>query len=88
MENLISDANIPGVKDCFFVTRPDKEHEGYFVPYMYVVLKDGVTVKDITAPAEAALHEHQHPVEIIQIPERPFYHFKTNRLHLEAPYAR
>ena len=88
MENLISDAQIPGVKDCFFVTRPDKEHEGFFVPYMYVVLEDGITVEDVRVHAHDALNPHQYPVEIIQIPERPFYHFKTNRLHIEAPYAR
>ena len=88
MENLISDAQIPGVKDCFFVTRPDKEHEGFFVPYMYVVLEDGITVEDVRVHAHDALNPHQYPVEIIQIPERPFYHFKTNRLHMEAPYAR
>ena len=88
MENLISDAQIPGVKDCFFVTRPDKEHEGFFVPYMYVVLEDGITVEEVRVHAHDALNPHQYPVEIIQIPERPFYHFKTNRLHMEAPYAR
>ena len=88
MENLISDAQIPGVRDCFFVTRPDKEHEGFFVPYMYVVLEDGITVEDVRVHAHDALNPHQYPVEIIQIPERPFYHFKTNRLHMEAPYAR
>lgn len=88
MENLISDADIPGVEDCFFVTRPDPEHEGFFVPYMYVVLEDGVTVKDVEPYALQALNDYQHPVEIIQVPERPFYHFKTNRLHMEAPYAR
>ena len=88
MENLISDAQIPGVKDCFFVTRPDKEHEGFFVPYMYVVLEEGVEVADVRVRAHDALNPHQYPVEIIQIPERPFYHFKTNRLHMEAPFAR
>ena len=88
MEHLISDAQIPGVKDCFFVTRPDKEHEGFFVPYMYVVLEDGITVEEVRVHAHDALNPHQYPVEIIQIPERPFYHFKTNRLHMEAPYAR
>lgn len=88
MENLISDAEIPGVADCFFITRPDKEHEGFYVPYMYVVLEDGVTVEDIKVATHEALNPHQYPAEIIQIPERPFYHFKTNRLHLPAPYAR
>lgn len=88
LENLVSDANIPGLADCFFVIRPDKEHEGFFVPYMYAVLEDGVKMSDIEAAVKTALKSCYHPVEIIQIPERPFYHFKTNRLHMEAPYAR
>lgn len=88
MENLLSDANIPGLNDCFFVTRPDHEHAGFFVPYLYAVLDEGFTIDEIRPYVEAALEEFQRPVEIIQIPERPFYHFKTNRLHLPAPYAR
>lgn len=88
MENKISDAQISGLKDSFFVTRPDADHEGYYVPYMYAVLEDGHTVDSIEQDVRDALEEHQYPVEIVQIPERPFYHFKTNRLHMEAPYAR
>ena len=88
LENLVSDAEIPGLKDCFFVIRPDKDHEGYYVPYMYAVLENGCSLKEIQKAVDAVLMEYQRPVEIIQIPERPFYHFKTNRLHLEAPYAR
>ena len=88
MENKISDANIPGIVDSFFVIVPDQVHKGYFVPYLYAVLEEGCTVESIEAPVKATLKEYEHPVEIIQIPERPFYHFKTNRLHLEAPYAR
>ena len=88
LENLVCDASIPGLADCFFVVRPDKQHEGFFVPYMYAVLKEGYTISDIAPAVNAALAEYQRPVEIIQIPERPFYHFKTNRLHMEAPYAR
>ena len=88
MENLISDANIPGLIDSFFVIAKDPMNEGYHVPYLYVVLEDGQTVENISAAVCSALEEFQHPVEIIQIPERPFYHFKTNRLHMEAPYRR
>ena len=88
LENLVSDAEIEGLKDCFFVIRPDKEHEGYYVPYMYAVLEEGCSLKEIQKDVDAALMDYQRPVEIIQIPERPFYHFKTNRLHLDPPYAR
>ena len=88
MENQISDAAIPGLVDSFFVIANDPEHAGYQVPYLYVVLEKGRTVESIEADVLGALKEYQHPVEIIQIPERPFYHFKTNRLHMEAPYRR
>ena len=88
LENKISDAAIPGLLDSFFVICPDRQHAGYYVPYLYAVLAEGYTAADIEKDVHAALKEHERPVEIIQISERPFYHFKTNRLHLDAPYAR
>ena len=88
MENQISDAAIPGLQDAFFVIARDPENEGYYVPYLYVVLEKGHTVESIRQGVHNALKEYQYPVEIIQVPERPFYHFKTNRLHMEAPYRR
>ena len=88
MENRISDADVPGLIDSFFVIACDSKHEGYYVPYLYVVLEEGHTVESIQNDVFNALEEYQYPVEIIQIPERPFYHFKTNRLHMEHPYRR
>lgn len=88
MENKISDAKIPGVVDAFFVNVRDPHNEGFYVPYLYVVLEEGHTVDSIREDVMKALEEFEHPVEIIQVPERPFYHFKTNRLHMEAPYRR
>ena len=88
MENLISDAKIPGLLDSFFVITKDPQHDGFYLPYLYVVLDDNCTVDSIHSEVLNVLEEYQHPVEIIQIPERPFYHFKTNRLHMEAPYRR
>ncbi|MBR5445001.1 MAG: AMP-binding protein, partial [Clostridia bacterium] len=82
MENNIVDAEIPGLVDNFFVITEDPEHEGCFIPYLYVVLEDGYTVEDIRAKVCEALQEFEWPVEIIQIPERPFFHFKTNRIGL------
>ena len=88
MENRISDAAIPGLIDSFFVIAKDPENDGYYIPYLYVVLEKGHTVESIRNEVFNALEEYQHPVEIIQIPERPFYHFKTNRLHMDDPYRR
>lgn len=80
MENSIIDAEIAGIKDEFFVIAPDSKHAGYYLPYLYVVLEDGYTIEDVREKISAVLEEHEQPVEIFQVPERPFFHFKTNRI--------
>lgn len=82
MENIVADANIEGIEDEFFVVVPDSEHEGCFVPYLYVVLKEGYNVADIEDDVRKCLQDYMQPIEIIQIEERPFFHFKTNRIGL------
>lgn len=82
MENIVADADIDGIDDEFFVIVPDVEHTGYFLPYLFVVLKDGYTLADIEKPVRACLKEYMQPVEIRQLKERPFFHFKTNRIGL------
>lgn len=82
MENKIVDAQIKGIVDEFFVITQDEEHEGYFLPYLYVVLEDRYTIDDIRSQVMDAVEEYERPVEIIQLPERPFFHFKTNRIGL------
>jgi len=82
MENMLADADIPGIVDQFFVNIPDPDHEGFLVPYLYVVLKNGYSVDSIRPAVTAALKPHMVPVKIIQVPERPFWHFKTNRIGL------
>lgn len=56
--------------------------DGYFVPYLYVVLENGYTVEDITEAVQFCLELYMFPVEILAIDERPFFHFKTNRIEL------
>ena len=82
MENKLADANIPGIVDQFFVNIPDEDHKGYFEPYLYVVLQDGYSIDDIRNAVTEALEAHMVPTHIIQLPERPFWHFKTNRIGL------
>ncbi|MBQ1996237.1 MAG: acyl--CoA ligase, partial [Clostridia bacterium] len=53
MENKIVD--VKGVEDCFFVIVPDKENEGCFVPYLYVVPEKGVELKNIEADIRSQL---------------------------------
>ena len=38
MENLLADAEIPGIDDEFFVIIPDPEHHRCFVPYLLLFL--------------------------------------------------
>lgn len=73
-----------GVNDGFFCAVPDLEHEGYFVPYLFVVLEEGKTLEDVEPGIYAALEEYEYPVEIRVIDERPYFHFKTNRKELTA----
>ena len=63
---------------------PDQDHEGYFVPYLFVVLDEGKTLDEVRPAILATLEEHEYPVEITVINERPYFHFKTNRKELTA----
>lgn len=83
LENIVADANIPGIDDEFFVLVPDVEHTRHFLPYLFVVLKHGYTLADIEGPVRDCLpEEYMQPVEIRQLNARPFFHYKTNRIGL------
>lgn len=82
MENKV--VEIEGIKDCFFVITADKEHEGCFVPYLYVVLENGVALSDIEDVIRKALEDYEQPVEIFVTDKREYFHFKTNRRILAA----
>lgn len=82
MESKIVEA--PGVKDGFFCFIPDKEHEGYYVPYLFVILEEGKQVEDVREGILNTLQPYEYPVEIRELQERPYFHFKTNRKELTA----
>ena len=82
MENRLADAGIEGINDEFFVVVPDTQHKGCFLPYLFVILEDGYTVDDIEDEVREHLDDYMQPVEIVELPERPFFHFKTNRIGL------
>lgn len=82
MESRMVEA--PGVTDGFFCFVPDQEHEGYFVPYAFVILDEGKTIEEVKPNILAVLEEHEYPVEFRVITERPYFHFKTNRKELTA----
>ena len=85
MENRI--AFTPGMDDGFFVIAPDPEHEGYFLPYLYLVLEQGADQAEVEQAIRSALEPHQQPVEVTLIKERSYFHFKTNRRELAAEIA-
>ena len=80
MENKI--ITLPGIEDGFFVIVPDKEKEGYFLPYLYLVLEKNIKLQDIEAAIYDTLEPHERPVRIKLISKRPYFHSKTNRIGL------
>ncbi len=74
----------PGVQDGFFCVVPDLEHEGYFRPYLFIILDGTKTLEEVSELLKDTLEEHEYPVEIRVITERPYFHFKTNRKELTA----
>jgi acyl-CoA synthetase (AMP-forming)/AMP-acid ligase II len=84
MENLVADAQIPGIKDEFFVLIPDPNHTDCFLPYLFVILESGYTVKDVWEPIHDCLEPYMYPINIIPLKKRPYFHFKTNRIGLSG----
>ena len=77
-----SSAVSPASMEICFV--PDQEHEEYFLPYFYVILDGTKTLEEVSELLKDTLEEHEYPVEIRVITERPYFHFKTNRKELTA----
>lgn len=75
---------VAGVEDGFFCFVPDQDHEGYFLPYFFVILDEIKSLDEVKAGLADALEEYEYPVDIRVIKERPYFHFKTNRKELTA----
>ena len=86
MENHLADCKIPGIKDAFYVFVHDLEHDGCFLPVLYVVLYDGYKLKELLEEIRANLEPHMQPIEVIELLKRPFFHFKTNRVGLAREF--
>ena len=74
----------PGIYDCFFINVPDEEHEGYVLPYLYVILDEGADLDSIREELKKNLESYEYPIEIKVIKERKYFHFKTNKRQLVA----
>ena len=57
-------------------------HNLFTHAFVVVVLEDGYKVDDIIKDVQSCLEPYMFPVEILAIDERPFFHFKTNRIEL------
>lgn len=75
---------VAGVEDGFFCFVPDQDHEGYFLPYFFLILDETKSLDEVKAGLADALEEYEYPVDIRVIKERPYFHFKTNRKELTA----
>ena len=75
---------VAGVEDGFFCFVPDQDHEGYFLPYFFVILDETKSLDEVKAGLADALEEYEYPVDIRVSKERPYFHFKTNRKELTA----
>lgn len=75
---------VAGVEDGFFCFVPDQDHEGYFLPYFFVILDETKSLDEVKAGLADALEEYEYPVDIRVIKKRPYFHFKTNRKELTA----
>lgn len=82
MENKVVETK--GIDDCFFVIVPDKNHEGYFEPYLYLILDEGVSLESVEEAVRSSLEPHEQPCEIFVTEKREYFHFKTNRRILAA----
>ncbi len=60
---------------------PDDEHEGCFLPYLYVQLKDGYTLDYVRDKINACLPE-RYMCRDLHRTGTPVLHFKTNRIGL------
>lgn len=66
---------VAGVEDGFFCFVPDQDHEGYFLPYFFVILDETKSLDEVKAGLADALEEYEYPVDIRVIKERPYFHF-------------
>ncbi len=80
---------LDGIKDAIIVSGTDKEHDGYEVPYLFVVLEN----KQDEATLMIELKNHiktmpieEQPKDVYVIAKKPMSRFKTDRKFLQKEY--
>jgi len=78
------------IKDAIIVSGTDKEHEGYEVPYLFVVLENNqnqeMLVEELREFIYSSLPTEEQPKEIFVIDKKPMSRFKTDRKFLQKQY--
>lgn len=70
---------VPGIKDAFYCFVPNQKYDGYFEPYLFVILDGTSTLAQIKENLKKYVEKYEYPVDIRVIKHRPYFHFKTNR---------
>ena len=79
-----------GIKDAVVVSGNDKEHSGYEVPYLFVVLEnkqnEEMIINGLKEYIKTGLTKEEQPRDIFVIDKKPISHFKTDRKYLQKEY--
>lgn len=82
---------LDGIKDAIIVSGTDKEHKGYEVPYLFVVLEEKQNREELLCKLKehikTALSAEEQPKDVFVIDKKPISHFKTDRKHLQKEYG-
>lgn len=81
----------PGIKEAVVVSGKDKEHVGFEVPYLFIVLEDNqdenIVLNGLRENINNNFSEEEQPKEIFVIEKKPISHFKTDRKFLQKEYG-
>ena len=80
----------PGIKEAVIVSGVDKEHSGYEVPYLFIVLETEQNTDELIKGSKENITNEfapeEQPKEIFVIGKKPISHFKTDRKSLQKEY--
>ncbi len=87
IENKI--LGLDGIKDAIIVSGTDKEHEGYEIPYLFIVLEKKQNEETLICELNNYIKTmpiEEQPKKIFVIDKKPISHFKTDRKFLQKEY--
>lgn len=84
IENKI--LGLDGIKDAIIVSGTDKEHEGYEIPYLFIVLEKKQNEETLICELNNYIKTmpiEEQPKKIFVIDKKPMSRFKTDRKYLQ-----